>query len=474
MATDQGGIGERRLPPGAEVGGFRIQELLHEGGMALLYAVEAVGEASPPFPLLMKIPRLAFGSHPGCLVGFEVELMILGRIAGPHVPRLVASGRVDGAPWLVMERIGGSGLTEAVARAPHAPAEVVRLMAAVAAAVHDLHRQNVIHHDIKPENVLFREDGTAVLVDFGLARHGELPDLVEEEFHLPAGTGTAISPEQLAGIRNDPRSDLFALGVLAYRLATGALPFGAPTARGGMRRRLYVEPVPPRALRPGLPPWLQEVILRCLEPSPEARYATAAQLAHDLAHPEQLPLTARAARLRRAGPIAAAQRWLQAQRQPAPVAATPARHLARAPHILVAVDLADRREPLAEAMRAALRRSLIAEPDLRITLVAVLAPQAFGEESAPEIDHARQTSALVELRHWAHPLGLPADKLRVHLAESADPAGTLLDYAAAHHVDRIVVGARGHSALRRYLGSVSARVVSEAACSVTVVRPVDE
>jgi nucleotide-binding universal stress UspA family protein len=474
MAIDQRGIGEGPLPAGAEVGGFRIVEPLHEGGMALLYAVEATGTDPPPFPLIMKIPRLAFGSHPGCLVGFEVELMILGRLAGPHVPRLAAGGRVDGAPWLVMERIVGGRLTEAAARAPLAAAEVVRLTAAVAAAVHDLHRQNVIHHDLKPENVLFREDGSAVLVDFGLARHAELPDLVEEEFRLPAGTGAGISPEQLAGMRADPRSDLFALGVIAYRLATGQLPFGAPATRSGMRRRLYVDPVPPRALRPELPPWLQEVILRCLEPSAEARYATAAQLAHDLAHPDQIPLTARASRLQRAGALVVARRWLQALRQPAPAAATPARHLARAPHILVAVDLADRREALAEAMRAALRRSLIAEPDLRITLVAVLAPQAFGEESAPEIDHARQTSALVELRHWAHPLGLPADKLRIHLAESADPAGALLDYAAAHHVDRIVVGARGHSALRRYLGSVSARVVSEAACSVTVVRPVDE
>lgn len=472
MATDQGGIGDSRLPPGAEVGGFRVVELLHEGGMALLYAVEAAGGDPPPFPLIMKIPRLAFGSHPGCLVGFEVEQMILGRLAGPHVPRLVASGQVEGAPWLVMERIGGGRLMEAVARSPLAPAEIVRLTGAVAAAVHDLHRQNVIHHDLKPENVLFREDGTAVLVDFGLARHAELPDLVEEAFHLPAGTGAGISPEQLAGLRADPRSDLFALGVIAYRLATGKLPFGAPTTRGGMRRRLYVDPVPPRALRPELPPWLQEVILRCLEPSPGARYATAAQVSHDLAHPDQLPLTARAVRLRRAGPIAVAQRWLQSLWRPAPgpAATTPARHLARAPHILVAVDLADRREALAEAMRATLRRSLIAEPDLRITLVAVLAPQPLGEESAAEIGMAQQTAARIDLRHWAQPLGLPADKLRIHLAESADPAGALLDYAAAHHVDCIVVGARGHSALRRYLGSVSARVVSEALCSVSVVR----
>jgi nucleotide-binding universal stress UspA family protein len=166
-----------------------------------------------------------------------------------------------------------------------------------------------------------------------------------------------------------------------------------------------------------------------------------------------------------------ARRWLQAQRAPARAAPTPAAHLSRAPHVLVAVDPGGRREALDEAMRAALRRALAAEPELRLTLVAVQAPQPFGEESAPDIEFGQQTSALIHLRHWAQPLGLPAEKLRIHVEESADPAGALLDYAAAHHVDRIVVGARGHSALRRYLGSVSARVVAEARCSVSVVRP---
>lgn len=470
MATDQGGIGETPLPPGTEIGGFRILALLHEGGMARLYAVAPADGGRPPFPLVMKIPRLTFGSHPGCLVGFEVERMILARIKGTHAPQAVASGLAEGTPWLVMERITGKSLTEAAARAPLTTEEVVRLMTAVAAAVHDLHRQNVVHHDLKPENVLFREDGTAVLIDFGLSRHAEQPDLVEEEFHLPAGTGAFISPEQLAGVRGDPHSDLFALGVIAYLLATGRLPFGAPAARGAMRRRLWLEPLPPRALIPELPPWLQEVILRCLEVRPQARYATAAQLAHDLAHPGQIPLTERAGRLRRAGPLASARRWLSSLRTP-PATASPARHLAGASHIVTAIDLADHREALAEAMRAALRRALAAEPDLRITLVSVQPPQPYGEESAPEIDFGRHTAALVALRHWAQPLGLPADKLRIHVVESADPAGAVLEYAAAHHADRIVVGARGHSALRRYLGSVSSRVVAEAGCTVTVVRP---
>jgi nucleotide-binding universal stress UspA family protein len=469
MATDQGRVGEGPLAAGTEVGGFRIRGLLHEGGMALLYAVDALEVAAPPpFPLLMKIPKLGFGSHPGCLVGFEVEQMILGRITGSHVPRLIASGSIEGTPWLVMERIEGTRLADAAARAP--AGAVVGLTAAVAAAVHDLHRQNVIHRDLKPGNVLLRENGTAVLVDFGLARHAELPDLVEEAFALPAGTGAAISPEQLAGIRSDARSDIFAIGVIAYQLATGTLPYGAPSTRAAMRRRLYIDPLPPSTLAPELPPWLQEVILRCLEIRPEARYATAAQLAHDLAHPQQVPHSERAARRHRAGPLVVARRWLQALRAPAAVAPTPAQHLSRAPHVMVAIDLDDRREAQAEAMRAALRRALIAEPDLRVTLFAALPEQPFGEESAPELAHGQQTAALIALRHWAAPLRLPADKLRTHVAFGSDTAGLLLDYAATHHADRIVVGARGHSTLRRFLGSVSSRIVAEAGCSVTVVR----
>ena len=472
MATDQGRVGEGPLAAGTEVGGFRIRGLLHEGGMALLYAVDTLEEAAPPpFPLLMKMPRLGFGSHPGCLVGFEVEQMILGRVTGLHVPRLVASGSIEGTPWLVMERNEGARLADAAARAPLPVAEVVGLTAAVAAAVHDLHRQNVIHLDLKPGNVLLRENGTAVLVDFGLARHAELPDLVEEAFDLPAGTGAAIAPEQLAGIRSDARSDIFAIGVIAYQLATGKLPYGAPSTRAAMRRRLYIDPLPPCTLAPELPPWLQEVILRCLEIRPEARYATAAQLAHDLAHPQQVPHSERAARRHRAGPLVVARRWLQALSAPAAVAPTPAQHLSRAPHGMVANDLDDRREAQAEAMRAALRRALIAEPDLRVTLFAALPEQPFGEETAPELAHGQQTAALIALRHWAAPLRLPADKLRTHVAFGSDTAGLLLGYAATHHADRIVVGARGHSALRRFLGSVSSRVVAEAGCSVTVVRP---
>jgi nucleotide-binding universal stress UspA family protein len=259
--------------------------------------------------------------------------------------------------------------------------------------------------------------------------------------------------------------------VIAYQLATGAKPFGEPTTRAGMRRRLYWDPVPPRALNPAVPEWLQEIILRCLEARAADRYATAAQVVHDLAHPEQVPLTERARRAHGGNPLAAARRWLQAFTEPPVAPITPAAHIGLAPHVLVAIDLDHRDAALAQAMRDALRRALVAEPNLRVTLLAVREPKLFTDEDAREIRHQSHLDGLIEMRHWVGPLGLAPEKTRYHVAEGSDPAATLLDYAAAHHVDRIILGARGASALRRYLGSVSTKVVAEAKCSVSVIRP---
>jgi nucleotide-binding universal stress UspA family protein len=453
------------IASGATLDGFVVGELLHQGGMALVYAARG-GPADGP--LVVKVPRMGFGSHPACYVFFETEQMILASLSGPHVPRLVAKGAMEDDPYIVMERIEGPSLSDYARRAPLAPGEVARLLAATATAVHALHRQNVVHLDLKPANVRFRPGGEAVLIDFGLARHAEMPDLGGEAFHVPVGTGSYISPEQLGGVRSDPRSDIFALGVIAYQLATGAKPFGDPTSRMAMRRRLFLAPIPPRALNAAVPQWLQEVILRCLEVRAEDRYATAAQLAHDLAFPEQVPITERGRRLTRPGMLRGFARWLGSRGAAAEV---PSTHLSRSPHLLVAIDLEHGDEALAAAMRNAVTRAVAAEPGLRVTVMSVVRTELFAEDASSEIAHAQYVDSLVALRHWAAPLRLSAERLRFHVAEGTDPAHLLLAYAAAHQVDRIIMGARGASRLRRYLGSVSSRVVAEAACSVSVIRP---
>src|SRR3954447_9490998 len=286
----------RGLEPGQEVDGFRLEERMHQGGMAVLWRVTHPAQR---LPLVMKVPLIAYGEGPGPIVGFEVEQMILPRLSGPHVPRFIAAADFSEQPYIVMERLPRESLLQLVEKAPLEPAHVAELGAKVAAALHDIHRQHVIHFDIKPSNVMTRESGGAVLIDYGLFRHDHPPDLLAEEFHLPVGTAPYISPEQVVGNRTDLRSDIFSLGVMLYLFATGERPYGIPSGRRALRRRLYSQPTPPRALRRDFPPWLQEAILRCLEVDPGARYQTAAQLAFDLTNPDQVALTERAGRMNR-------------------------------------------------------------------------------------------------------------------------------------------------------------------------------
>ena len=264
--------------------------------MATLWTVTHPGIT---VPLLMKVPRVSEGEDPAAIVSFEMEQMILPRLAGPHVPGCFGTGDFDRQPYVVMERIPGKTLYSRLGELPIPYEEARVIVGKIATALADLHRQNVIHHDIKPSSIMFRPSGECVLIDFGLSHHNQLPDLLQEEFRLPYGTAPYMAPERLLGVRDDPRSDLFSLGVLLYFFTTGERPFGESETLRGMRRRLWRDPYPPRKLKADYPPWLQEIVLRCLEIEPVWRHPTASQLAFDLAHPDQVKLTARSERLQR-------------------------------------------------------------------------------------------------------------------------------------------------------------------------------
>lgn len=456
-----------RLSPGMIFDGFELRDYLGTGGMAQLWTVV---RAEDPAPLIMKIPMLIDSDDPLPIVCFETEQMIMPLLTGPHVPRFIAAGPLDPMPYIVMERIPGESLKSRLDEVPLPWPDVAAIGAKVAHALHDLHLQHVIHLDIKPSNVMIRETGEAVLIDYGFARHERLPDLLAEEFREPFGTTPYMAPEQVLQDRADPRSDLFALGVMLYFFVTGERPFGNP--RGGqIRRRLWRDPVPPRALRPDCPAWLQEIILRCLEVDPADRYATAAQLALDLENPEQVRLTERAARLARDSGVKTFRRWLKARK--AKVLETPniTGQLSRAPIVLAAVDLSPGSEDLAEALRLMIGRILSLEGEARIACVNILKTSRIAVDILEDAEgNSFHVQRLVQLRHWGASLDIPRERITYSVLEAPDPAAALVDYARHNNVDHIVIGARASSALRRYLGSVSSRVVAEAPCSVTVVR----
>lgn len=454
---------------GAQLDGFTIGECVHRGGMATLWTVTHPGIT---VPLLMKVPRVSEGEDPAAIVSFEMEQMILPRLAGPHVPGCFGTGDFAKQAYVVIERIAGQTLYSRIGELP-IPYEEARVIAGrIATALADLHRQNVIHHDIKPSSIMFRRSGECVLIDFGLSHHNLLPDLLQEEFRLPYGTAPYMAPERLLGVRDDPRSDLFSLGVLLYFFTTGVRPFGESETLRGMRRRLWRDPYPPRQLRPDYPPWLQEIVLRCLEIEPVWRHPTASQLAFDLAYPDQVKLTARSERLKR-DPLATVwrRRFNGGMTQPKPKSDV-AVQLASGPIVAVALDTEDGSGPLNESLRMTAAHLLATLPSARLACLNVLKLGRITiDRTLDEQGNNKHIDRLVALRHWASPLQLDESRLTVHVLEAVDPAAAILEFTGINHVDHIVIGARQNSMLRTLLGSVSAKVAAEAACTVTVVRP---
>lgn len=455
---------------GTTIDGFWVGDLLHEGGMSTL---RSVTRPDIRIPALMKIPAMLEGEDPATIVSFEMEQMILPRLSGVHVPKFIAAGDFAVQPYLVMEHIQGQSLLRRLKELPLAYEEVAAIGTKVADALDALHRQHVVHLDVKPSNILIRaESGEAALVDFGLAHHDQLPDLMEEEFRLPYGTAPYMAPEQILGIRRDSRSDLFALGVLLYFFSTGVRPFGDPKGKRRLQRRLWRDPVPPRKRRPDYPPWLQEIVLRCLEVDPARRHPTAAQLAFDLSHPDQVKLTARSERMKQDSWSTVIRRRFHPDFARPALRHAVAAQVSTAPIVAVAIDLAEASEALHEAVRVTVKRVLETVPGARFALLNVLKHSRIALDSTlDEEGRNKHVTRLVELKHWAQSLDMDESRITFHVLEATDAAQAILDYAGTNRVDHIVMGARTNSAWRTILGSVSQEVVAKAPCTVTVVRP---
>ena len=461
-----------QIRPGDVIDGYAVGECLHQGGNGYIYRVAAPAGRDPGYPLLMKVPGIGPGEPSLGVVSFEIEQTILPLLTGPHVPRVAASGDLSARPCLIMERIDGEGLAQAVARAPLPEEEIVRIGAALADALHSIHRQHVIHLDLKPENVIVRPGGEVVLLDFGFARHRRYPDLLAEERTFAAGSAAYVSPEQLQSNRSNPRSDVFALGAILFELATGEPPFGEPATYAGMRDRLWRLPPPPRSLRADLSPWLQEVILHCLEADAARRYPSAAHVAFDLRHPDQVQLTRRSTWTTAPGLWRQLRSWWRARRDavaPIPSTAMPADS---APVIMVAVDTEHPEDERHPALQRTTRAIVSLNADFRLMFVSVIRAAPLGEgERLEDTASGKHLEHRNRLRSWVDPLKLPPARMSLHVVESGDPAETLLSLAAANHVDLIVLGAPGPS--QRALAwwrSVASTVTANARCSVHVVR----
>ena len=461
------------LEAGTELDGFTVVECIHSGGMAHIYRVRyADGQRDPGFAMAMKVPRMTAGDGAENIISFEIECQIMQVLHGRHVPRFVAAGDLSRVSYLVMEYVEGETLDHWMGANPHPSAmQIAKLGVAIAQALHALHQQNTVHLDLKPANVLFRKDGSVVLLDFGLSCHAHYPDLLAEQLRKAVGSPAWIAPEQVVGMRGDPRSDIFALGVMLYQLCTGRLPFGTPQTTAGLRQRLWVDPMPPRKSRPELPSWLQEVVMRCLEPEAAERYPSAAHLAFDLMHPEQIVVSERGNNVTGTRFRTHFKRWIKAagmHYKPSPL---PAQQIEEVPIVMVAVPHLDVTDATLYSIRQAVGRTLGTRMGARLACVTVISPGLTSTTDETKSESNVHRRYLTMLRQWAQPLDHPGHQTSYHVLESNDVAGALLDYARGNNVSVIVMGAATHGLkTQRFVATIPIKVAMEAPCTVILVK----
>ena len=287
------------LQPGMRLGTFLVLHALGSGGMGVVYAAQ---QDRPRRTVAIKVLRRGF-RHPEILRRFEQEAEMLGRLQHPGIAQVYAFAPGDGSTpaHLVMELVAGPPITDYARSHALSVAERVALVISLADAVQHAHERGIIHRDLKPANVLVVDGPQPKILDFGIARAtgGDMQRLTVQTAHGQLmGTLAYMSPEQLAGRPGevDERSDVYALGVLLYRLLAGRLPFDVADLHWpeAIQRVLHAEPPPLSDADAALAGRLETIVTRAMDRHVATRYQCAADLSSDLrAYLEGRPLSQR-------------------------------------------------------------------------------------------------------------------------------------------------------------------------------------
>jgi serine/threonine protein kinase len=294
------------------LGRYELRAALGQGGCGTVYqAWDPRHERLVALKLFTRPEGLPADAR--LLDRFEREVKATARLRHPGIVPLLDSGVEEGQPYLVTELVAGGSLDARIERSgPLAPQEAARLVRDIARAVEYAHSEGVLHRDLKPANVLLTPDGSAQVVDFGLALL-EDKDTRLTESGMALGTPAYMPPEQVDARKRvlDARSDVYALGATLHHALSGAPPFDADSVEAVFAALLYQEAEAPGLRQPGVPEDLDTIVLRCLQKEPDARYPTCAALADDLDRvlagepilARRLSLFARAVRAARRHPL---------------------------------------------------------------------------------------------------------------------------------------------------------------------------
>jgi DNA-binding NarL/FixJ family response regulator/tRNA A-37 threonylcarbamoyl transferase component Bud32 len=249
-----------------QIPGIKVLHLIGEGGMSRVYLASRDGDDEP---LVVKILRSEVTSDRNALARFMEEYALVERIKSRHVARIYSHGASEGHAYLVMEFFEGGDLNKRLAGQALAVDEALSLFRDLMFALGDIHEKGILHRDLKPQNLMFRRDGTLAVVDFGIAKHIDAADRTGHGEIL--GTPRYMSPEQVQGRALDLRTDIYSAGVLLFQMLTGRHLFDGATA---VEVALHHLNTPPPSLPEDLGDY-QRLLDKLVEKDRDARFRNA-------------------------------------------------------------------------------------------------------------------------------------------------------------------------------------------------------
>ena len=256
----------QRIGSRVRIPGIRVLHLIGEGGMSRVYLASRERDDEP---LVVKVLRSEVTSDRRSLARFLEEYALVERIQSRHVARVYSHGTSEEHAYLVMEFFDGGDLMKRLGGKALAPVECLRLFRELMMALGDIHEKGILHRDLKPQNLMFRGDGSLAVVDFGIAKHIDAADMTGQGEVL--GTPRYMSPEQVQGKALDLRTDIYSAGVLLYQMLTGKHLFDGSSA---VEVALHHLNTPPPALPDELAPY-QRLLDKLVEKDRDARFRNA-------------------------------------------------------------------------------------------------------------------------------------------------------------------------------------------------------
>jgi len=297
------------LQHGEKIDQYTILNKLGQGGMSDVYLAQ---DDSMQRQVVLKFPHPEILGDPATYERFTREMKIGGLLDHPNIPKMYGVGGEKVAPYMIMEFVAGKSLREILSDVGPLPKDrAIQMIVQIARALAYAHSRNVYHRDLKPENIMVLPGDLLKVMDFGIAFIEGARRVTWGKLSSQVGTPDYMSPERIKGKRGDVRSDIYALGIMAYEFFAGHPPYKADNPLSIMNQHVTVDAPLLSRYRKDVPPLIEEIIMKAIYRDPEARWESMDSFADALESPEKLDLEGLRAERHNAAKKPAATRSMQ-------------------------------------------------------------------------------------------------------------------------------------------------------------------